>query len=97
MNDLISRQKAIDAVRKLYIQSPKINNDFVYNMAIDQAHDTLVNLPSAQSEIIYCRECEYGAQDDEGWWYCIDYGCQVGDKDGSGFCAEGEMRKNGSN
>ena len=47
-DDLISRQAAIDAVRELYIQSPKINNDIVYDTAIDQAHDALVNLPSAQ-------------------------------------------------
>lgn len=48
--DLIERQAAIDAVRELYIQSPKINNDIVYDMAIDQAHDALINLPSAQPE-----------------------------------------------
>ena len=48
--DLIDRQAAIDAVRELYIQSPKINNDIVYDTAIDQAHDALVNLPSAQPE-----------------------------------------------
>ena len=48
--DLIDRQAAIDAVRELYIQSPKINNDIVYDTAIDQAHDALVNLPAAQPE-----------------------------------------------
>ena len=48
--DLIDRQAAIEAVRELYIQSPKISNDIVYDMAIDQAHDALVNLPSAQPE-----------------------------------------------
>ena len=49
-SDTISRKAAIDAVRELYIQSPKINNDIVYDTAIDQAHDTLVNLPPAQPE-----------------------------------------------
>lgn len=49
-DDLIDRRAAIDAVRELYIQSPKINNDIVYDMAIDQAHDALVNLPSAQPQ-----------------------------------------------
>ena len=48
--DTISRKAAIDAVRELYIQYPKINNDIVYDTAIDQAHDTLVNLPSAQPQ-----------------------------------------------
>lgn len=49
--DLISRQAATDAVRELYIQSPKISNDIVYDMAIDQAHDALVKLPSAQPDL----------------------------------------------
>ena len=47
-DDMISRQAAIDAVRELYIQSPKISNDIAYDTAIDQAHDALANLPSAQ-------------------------------------------------
>lgn len=59
MDDLISRQAAIDAVRELYIQSPKTNNDIVYDMAIDQAHDALVNLPSAQPEITEAQVKEY--------------------------------------
>ena len=49
-DDLISRKEAIDAVRELYIQSPKISNDIAYDTAIDQAHDALANLPSVQSE-----------------------------------------------
>ena len=50
MMDLIERQAAIEAVRELYIQSPKISNDIAYDTAIDQAHDALANLPSAQPE-----------------------------------------------
>ena len=66
-DDLISRQAAIDAVRELYIQSPKINNDIVYDTAIDQAHDALVNLPSAQTEVLACGEGELSAQAEQGW------------------------------
>jgi hypothetical protein len=64
MDNLISRQQAIDAVRKLYIQHPKITNDIAYDTAIDQAHDALVNLPSAQPEIIYCKDCKHFIRDD---------------------------------
>lgn len=49
-SDTISRQAAIDAIRKLYIAEPKINNDYVYDMAIDQADDALRTLPSAEPE-----------------------------------------------
>lgn len=47
MTDLISRQAAIDAVRKLYIKEPKINNDYAYDMAIDAADNAIRELPSA--------------------------------------------------
>ena len=49
-SDTISRKMAIDAIRKLYIAEPKINNDYVYDMAIDQADDALRELPSAEPE-----------------------------------------------
>lgn len=48
MSDMISRKAAIDAIRKLYIAEPKINNDYVYDMAIDQADYALRALPSAE-------------------------------------------------
>ena len=75
MDDLISRQAAIDAVRELYIQSPKINNDIVYDTAIDQAHDTLVNLPPAQPEPCedtISRKAAIDAMDDIGNCVKID-------------------------
>ena len=56
-DDLISRQVAINTVRNLYINNPKINNDYVYDMALDQADDILKNLLSAQPEIIRCVDC----------------------------------------
>ena len=48
-NDLISRQDAIDAVRKAY------ENDEMF----DGYEYRLWELPSAQPEIIRCRECKY--------------------------------------
>lgn len=49
-SDTISRAKAIDALRKLYITEPKINNDYSYDMALDQAEDAIKQLPPVQSE-----------------------------------------------
>ena len=59
MDDLISRQAAIKAVRKLYINEPKINNDYAYNMGIDQADDAIRELPSAERREGQPSECEY--------------------------------------
>lgn len=45
----------------------------------------------------YCRDCQYGAQDSDEWWYCTDFGCRIGDKDGSGFCSDAERRTDANN
>lgn len=68
--DCIERQAAIDAVRELYIQSPKINNDIVYDTAIDQAHDALVNLPSTQPET--AKRIVGKSRDGMTLWYQCD-------------------------
>lgn len=48
----------------------------------------------AEPQIIRCKDCTYGEQDNIGW-YCRSLGCQVGNKDGTGFCADAERRENG--
>jgi hypothetical protein len=49
--------------------------------------------PSAKAEIIRCKDCEYGEQDEIGRWYCRGLGCQMGDDDGNGFCSDAEKRE----
>ena len=48
---------------------------------------------SGYVKVVRCKECVYGEQDDIGRWFCRSLGCQVGDEDGSGFCADGERRE----
>lgn len=48
---------------------------------------------SAQTEIVRCRDCKYGEQDEIGRWYCRGLGCQMGDDDGNGFCSDAEKRE----
>ena len=50
-NDLISRQAAIDAFWKLEAE--------LRPSAIDAVLDMLKNLPSAQPEIIRCKDCKH--------------------------------------
>lgn len=84
--DLISRQAAIDA----------LHMHLMYRMGTDsnkkRLDEWINNLPSAQPEIIHCKECKYGVQDEDKRWYCRGFGCQVGEADGSGFCADAERR-----
>lgn len=52
-----------------------------------------MQLPSAQPEIIQCKDCMYGGQDEVGRWFCRSLGCQIGNEDGSGYCADAERRE----
>lgn len=45
-------------------------------------------------EVVRCKDCIYGEQDEIERWFCRNFGCQVGDENGNGFCADGE-RKDG--
>ena len=67
MNDLISRQAAIDALDVLcqehrYKIPGKVETYSQYNEAwqdaLDRAEGAIGNLPSAQPEIIRCRDCK---------------------------------------
>ena len=88
-NDLISRQAAIDAINHI------CPVDTEYDCALLDRVDVrcvLSDLPSAQPEIIRCKDCEYGEQDEVGRWFCRSLGCQIGNEDGSGYCADAERR-----
>lgn len=68
-DDSVSRQAAIETVRKA--------------KSIGQAHRMLIQLPSAQPEIIRCKDCRHNHNCD------IQYHAQAGDMF---FCAGAERR-----
>jgi hypothetical protein len=55
MSDLIDRQAAIDALNKLKIYRPLDSDRYVISDCLNK----IVNLPSAQLEIIYCKDCKH--------------------------------------
>jgi hypothetical protein len=87
MDSLISRQAAIDALCS-ECQGRCIPCKY-YPCSEVKAINAL---PSAQPEIVRCKDCKYGEQDEVGRWFCSDLGCQIGNEDGSGFCADAERR-----
>ena len=87
--DAVSRQAAIDAIRKIYDSVGILGEKW----AVDKCQMAIKDLPSAQPEIIRCRDCKYGELDDDDRWYCRSLGCQIGNEDGSGFCADAERRE----
>ncbi len=87
MDDLISRQMAIKQI--LLCENHDMEHDFEFNEGLIVATNAVNELPIA---VIMCRDCEYGEQDEEGWWFCRDFGSNMGHEDGSGFCSYGERR-----
>lgn len=55
MDDLISRQVAIDAIQRIGRLATLPDNDAVIRMSAVEY--VLFNLPSAQPEIIRCKDC----------------------------------------
>lgn len=96
MNDLISRQAAIDATQGIGRLATLPDNDAVIRMSAVEY--VLFNLPSAQPEIIRCKDCRKHnispkSQED----YCPLYfyrGMSFGDEYDLEFCSyAAEKRK----
>ena len=90
MSDLISRQMAIDAINSMFAPTPT-------QMDIkEDCLEIIENLPSAQPEIIYCKDCKWHKK--EIGWNCIEY--MVCDKsvinkpirNDDDFCSRAERR-----
>ena len=82
MIDLIERQKAIDAMCSV-CGNDCDKSEFVYGAPQDEQvilcpeHYALTSLPSAQPEIIYCKDC---VKHNKGHGYYLD-GTVIGIKD----------------
>ena len=93
--DCIDRQAAIDAICAV-CGNDCDKSEFVYNAPQDEQvilcpeHYCLCTLPSAQPEIIHCRECMHHHYEKD-IPYCdrIDYGYGWKDND---FCSKGKRR-----
>ena len=86
MNDLISRQAAIDAIERLQmpIMRSQDNAEQFKFTGMAEAREAIIGLPSAQPEIITCKDCEWWEKQKDsaqgrcelmqmyptGGWYC---------------------------
>ena len=95
-DDTISRQAAIDAVEAYRPSKPKHEtsmetvNRTAWECAVNCAEMVLQQLPSAQPEIVRCKECKYYYynKDNEAWFCKLhEYGEVYEDED---FCSYGE-------
>ena len=98
-SDTISRQAAIDAVEFGITYAKAINKSTGEvkelfkegNKALNEAVERLKELPSAQPEIIRCKDCKHHHYEGEDIPYCdrIDYGYGWKDND---YCSMAERR-----
>lgn len=107
--DLIDKEQALKALEEISyalweidIPSPTVPEYIEHHEGVQSVMEVadrwarkIQALPSAQPEIVRCKDCEYGAQDEVGRWFCRSLGCQIGNEDGSGYCADAERRTNG--
>ena len=90
MSDLISRQAAIDAIEKYNFNFPEYMERFVTELRDGMKEDLkedIAELPSAQPDIIQCRNCKFASGDSR---ICMKFGhSPIGELD---FCAWAERR-----
>lgn len=96
MSDLISRQAAIDALKReqSLVERP-ITETRWFDLGLRKAQEVLSELPSAQPEIIRCKDCKHFKKplSPDMWGWCkkvsMDNKATVEDW----FCAYGERRE----
>ena len=59
MDDLISRQAAMDALAKFVPYAICDESTESYTNGLKDAYNLICQLPSAQSEIIRCKDCKF--------------------------------------
>lgn len=97
MNDLIDRTAAIYALKAKAVplyKDPGCNDIWERDRTLDNAIDVIRGLPSAESEIIKCKDCKYMMEhyDTNGnapYWTCYEWGSET---DYDGFCHYAERR-----
>lgn len=108
MDDLISRQAAVDAMKNMYQAAEKWGreaSDDVIKARSESCMATLVEmklriekLPSAQPEIIRCKDCNNWDTTWQNDWAKNYHYCPVidGVRNGDWYCADAERRTDGS-
>lgn len=98
MNDLISRQVALDALGEapeVWMDSPE---EFAALNQWEMDVTAIEAVPSAEPEIVRCKDCKYMTEhyDTDGnvpYWTCSEWDAGT---DYDGFCHYAERRTDGS-
>ena len=93
-NDLISRQATIDAILGMFLNIAYSEKNIAWSMALDKIRQ----LPTAEPEIIRCKDCNYYQFADNRAFgmpvkMCEWFGFE--DVDDNDFCSRAERRTDG--
>ena len=88
MDDLISRQAAIEALARVAREKFNLSDEFNHYLAgLMDGENAIRQLPSAQPDIIQCRNCKFASGDSR---ICMKFGhSPIGELD---FCAWAERK-----
>lgn len=90
MNDFIERQAAIDEIDE-WIKAFRENGHKESAADACLIQDGIIQLPSAQPEIIHCKDCKHGMYD----VMCKFYWCHGVAHSANWYCADAERRTDG--
>ena len=95
MSDLISRKATLKHIEKVRQSAQMMDDTHRASILMNGMYlceKAVRNQPSAQPEIIYCRDCKWHRFDKDNIPYCynIDYGYGWKDDD---FCSRAERRE----
>ena len=93
MNDLISRSAAITAIQKAYTDTEGgTDKPAVWkNIGLTKALHIMQDVPSAQLEIIRCKDCKHWEQDSICDGHCLEIDLHHVDEDH--YCSYAERRE----
>lgn len=92
MSDLISRQAAIESIREC-AEAAHDNHEWDMEQGYLNAIECIEEEPSAQPEIIRCKDCTYQVESWCGIKYCEAHGDHIG-KDYD-YCSNARRKENG--
>ena len=92
MDDLISRQAAIDALAKFVPYAICDESTESYTNGLTDAYYLILQLPSAQPEIIRCKDCRYYQDNNDGYPHINCKWDANETPDADDFCSGAERR-----
>jgi len=84
MNDLISRQALLESIERISVKGNVLDDDWIYRFVQE--------FPSAEPEIIRCKDCKHYKIGTDGLYYCYNHDDDILWQDDD-YCSRGERKE----